>query len=134
MGNSLGGFDPDEVDNPTIMHNALLPKKNTLEPSALAACKRTAFKSTAERRRWKALADRASGGEERHIMYYEWMKHNIELAEKANAKATIPVRIFTNLMTAIENENRRVDWEAANKKNVMASRVEAVKSRFGKMD
>ena len=131
MPDALGSYDPDEENNPTIMRAALQPK-NALQSRALSACKRKGFKSTKDRARWRKLEDKTYGGEERHIMFKAWMEHNIELAEKTNARSAIPVRIFTNLMASIENENRCVDWMGANKKKIMASKASAVKSRFGR--
>jgi len=131
MPNSFGSYDPDEENNPSIMKASLQPK-NALQKRALSACGRTGFKNTADRARWRKLEDKTYGGEERHIMFKAWIEHNIELAEQTNAKSVIPVRIFTNLMTSIENEDRCVDWMGANRKKVMDSKASAVKSRFGR--
>jgi hypothetical protein len=131
MSNPLGTYDPDEENNPSIMIAALAPK-NDLQKKAMDACRRTGFKNKQDRTRWRKLEDRTFGGEEHHVMYKAWMEHNIDICATANSKTTIPTRSFVVLMLMIENENRRVDWEAANKDKVMASRATLIKSRFGK--
>jgi hypothetical protein len=131
MPKPLGTYDPDEEGNPTIIRNSMLPK-NALQTRAFKACGRTMFKSTEDRKRWRLLEDKTFGGEERHIMYKAWMEHNIGLCEQANAKTEIPTRTFVSLMKYIENENRRVDWESANREKIMTSRSSAIKSRFGR--
>jgi hypothetical protein len=128
MRSSLYLFDPDE-DEQTIQR-AALRAKTPLQERALAACGRKYFKSTEERKRWRLLEGKTLGGTDEQILYAAWLYHNIELWEKANSKMV--ERIFYKLMSAMENEERRIDWEVANRAKVFADRKIDVSALFEK--
>lgn len=134
MGKSVYSYDPDEEN--VVKIPAWKKPKNELQKRALKACRRPIlqFKSREERKEWNTLEDKTYGSEERHILYAAWIVHNIEECEKANALSPRPVRTFKILLAMIENENRRVDWEAGNAKKIMDARSSAVKSRFARKE
>lgn len=121
-------FDPDE--NERTVQRAALKAKTALQERALAACGRKYFKSTEERKRWRLLEGKTLGATDEQILYAAWMYHNIELWEKANSKMI--ERIFYKLMSAMENEERRIDWEVTNRTKVFADRKIDIGALFEK--
>lgn len=121
-------FDPDEEEQ-TVQRTALKPK-TPLQERALTACGRKYFKNTKERGRWRLLEGKTLGATDEQILFEAWLCHNIALWEKANSRTT--TRIFYTLMSAMENEERQRDWEAANREKVFANRKIDVSALFEK--
>ena len=124
------GFDSgDDDDNERVRPAWQTPKgTDLLTIRALKACNRVYFKTHDEQRRWVKIKDHILGGEERNVLYKAWMVHCIETAEERNA--AVFKRIFPNLMTQIENDAARVDWEVVNRESVLTASSSKVKSRF----
>lgn len=94
----------------------------------LSSTGRKYFKTSGERKEWKALQDMALGADDGSIMFDAWIRHNIDLARKANMRQT--VRTLPWVLTAIKNESRRVDWVAANRERILKERANALEEQF----
>ena len=98
----------------------------------LVACGRTRmrFKSQTERNRWKALQEKALGADDDSVMFDAWIKHNIDLAKKVNQSERRIVRTVPWVCSAIENQERQVDWVAANRERILQERAKVVEEQF----
>lgn len=126
---SIGAYDPDGEEN-TQVRPAWSKPKDDLDTAALKACGRQYFKSSTERKVWRALRDKAQGATEEDIMYSAWMEHNVGLCRDANIKMKHIVRVFATLISMIENDQRRIDWVAANRERIMKERASSVTDSF----
>lgn len=120
---SIQYMDPDSDDeNPTV-RPAWSKPKDDVDGLALRTCGRQYFKSPKERKEWRALRDKTLGANIDDILYDAWIKHNIEYCAGQNQRFT--KFNFTILIKMIQNDQRRVDWFAANREKVMKSRKAA---------
>lgn len=121
----VGSYDPDSEEG-QVQRPAWSRPKDDLDKSALEACGRKYFKTSEERKAWKALREKALGATDEKILFEEWIKHNIKLCAEANKKARRTERIFPTLLRMIANSDRRVDWEAANRETILQNRLKGV--------
>ena len=132
MRQSLSLFDPDDDDLLPGIRPGWSKTKTDLQKKALGACERTYFKSPSERKRWNALEEKTRGATDEQILFVEWIKHNIELCEKANSRQI--TRVFATLLTMCENNERRIDWITSNREKVLADRKIDVEAIFRKRE
>lgn len=131
----VGSYDPDADDRVTGLQKARPKGKTDLQRSALLATgHRTQqgeaglFGSNDQKKRFRAIEDRALGADEESRMIAAWMRHNIKLAADANKFMTI--RSMWWLLAAMENEDRMIDWISANRQRVLKEEHEFVKDMF----
>lgn len=118
---SVGMYDPDNDNQSSSMIKKSMEPKTDFQRRAFKACRRSYFKNTTERKRFRTLETPGLGATEESIMHQEWIKHNIGLVEEANKTKTI--RNLAVLMSMIENQERKTDWVASNRERVMKSRA-----------
>ncbi len=132
MGRAVGCFDPDADERGESARPKRPVRVSELQEKALRATRHvsrtgatTYFSSREHVKRFKALEEKARGADDEGFLFRQWMLHNIEHVEKINQQ-----RMWIgmgNLLARMENEDRRIDWTAANRKWLLAQRMESAK-------
>jgi hypothetical protein len=125
---SLGGYDPDGEAFGAAKHPAWSIPKSDLAKRALAACGRKYFhghtKHDSEFERFDAHEQRALGANDDSYLYRKWIENGIQWAETTNVKG-IEIA-FPTVLLFLDNNERRIDWIARNKKRLLEERKNSV--------
>ncbi len=132
MGRAVGCFDPDADERGETSRPKRPVRVSELQEKALRATRHisgtgatTYFSSREHVKRFKALEEKARGADTEGFLFRKWMEYHIEKVAESNKKEML--FSMGNLIKRMENEDRRIDWTAANRKRLLAQRMESAK-------
>ncbi len=122
----VGFCDPDADERGETSRPKRPVHVTELQEAALRATRHvsrtgatTYFSSKEHVKRFKALEEKARGAGDEGFLFKKWMEYNIRYVATINEKTMVIG--MGNLLKRMENEDRRIDWMAANRMSLWHS-------------
>lgn len=115
----VGNYDPDHDEQPA-KRPAWSKPKTPLAVRLLKACRRKYFSSREERKKWNIIEGKTIGENDDSFLHRKWVEKCIGEWEVHNKNGL--VRILPALLSYMDNDDRRNDWIAKNKAEILKNR------------